>query len=211
MFPGKYRRRSIVCLVLMTSQAFLYNAIFYTYAMVLTNFYQIQPSLTGLYLLPFAIGNLIGPFVLGVFFDSVGRRAMIAGTYSVSAALLALTGFLFSIGVLTAEVQTGLWTVVFFFGSAAASSAYLTVSEVFPLEIRGLAIAIFVALGTAVGGVVSPWLFGELIGTGSRMAILHGYLFAAFLLAATAAVQWKYGIDAEGKSLEHVAKPLSMR
>jgi len=205
----RYRTRSALCVMLMMSQAFLYNAIFFTYALVLTRFYAVPAGETGLYLLPFAIGNFLGPLVLGPLFDTVGRRPMIALTYGTSAALLALTGWLFSEGLLTAPGQTALWSVTFFFASAAASSAYLTASEVFPLEIRALAIAIFFAVGTGAGGVLAPWLFGTLIGTGSRGAVFAGYLVGAALMLLAVAAVLAYGVRAERKSLEEIAPPLT--
>lgn len=206
---GRYRRRTALGLALMVSQAFLYNAIFFTYALVLTRFYAVPPANTGLYLLPFALGNFLGPLLLGRWFDTMGRKPMIATTYAVSALLLAATGALFAHGLLSAVAQTAAWSVIFFFASAAASSAYLTVSEVFPLEIRALAIAAFYALGTAVGGLFAPWLFGALIGTGSRAAVFGGYLFAAVLMLAAAGVELWLGVPAERRSLEAVAAPLS--
>jgi MFS family permease len=208
---SKYRSRAILGFSLMVSQAFLYNAIFFTYALVLTRFYEVPASRTGLYLLPFALGNFVGVVVLGRYFDTVGRRTMIFITYVASAALLALTGALFAAGHLTAASQTLLWTLIFFVASPAASAAYLTVSEVFPVETRALAIAFFYALGTATGGIAAPWLFGTLIGTGSRSAVLYGYLFAAALMVAAAIVEIVIGVDAERKSLEEIAEPLSAR
>ena len=204
-----YRRRSGLCFVLITSQAFLYNAIFFTYALVLTRFYDVPSAHTGLYLMPFAIGNFLGPLLLGHLFDTVGRRMMIAVTYALSAVLLLATGVLFLKGHLSAYGQTALWSVIFFFASAAASSAYLTASEVFPLELRALAIAVFYALGTAAGGVAAPWLFGALIGTGERAAVFYGYALGTALMLAAAAVAWRWGVDAERVSLEGVAAPLS--
>lgn len=204
-----YPKRSLLGLALMIAQAFMYNAIFFTYALVLTTFYQIPAGETGLYMLPFAIGNFLGPLLLGHWFDSIGRRKMISFTYIVSALLLALTGYLFDIGFLSAGTQTLLWSIIFFFASAAASSAYLTVSEIFPLETRGIAIAFFYAVGTGIGGVVAPYLFGVLIGTGSRANIFYGYLFAGFLMLSAALVAWVFGIDAERKSLEEIAAPIS--
>jgi MFS family permease len=206
---ARYRSRSALCVMLMMSQAFLYNAIFFTYALVLTRFYDVPASDTGLYLLPFAIGNFLGPLALGHWFDTVGRRPMIALTYGTSATLLALTGWLFSEGLLTAVGQTAMWSVIFFFASAAASSAYLTASEVFPLEIRALAIAIFFAVGTGTGGVLAPWLFGALVGTGSRDAVFAGYLLGAVLMLLAVGAVLAYGVRAERKSLEEVAPPLS--
>ena len=179
-----HRRRTLVGLALMASQAFFYNAIFFTYALVLTDFYGIPSSQVGWYILPFAAGNFLGPLLLGRLFDTLGRRPMIAFTYIVSGVLLAVSGWLFAQGVLTAAQQTFAWTVIFFFASAAASSAYLTVSETFPLEIRALAIAVFYAIGTGIGGVAGPWLFGALIDTGSRMSVFGGYLLGAALMIA---------------------------
>lgn len=204
-----HRRRTLVGLSLMVAQAFLYNAIFFTYALVLTDFYGIEASQVGWYLLPFAAGNFFGPLLLGRFFDTIGRRPMIAATYTISGLLLVLTGALFAGGFLSATTQTIAWTVIFFFASAAASSAYLTVSETFPLEIRALAIAFFYAVGTAIGGVGAPWLFGALIDTGSRLSLFGGYLLGAVLMLAAGAIAGRYGVAAEGKPLEAVATPLS--
>jgi MFS family permease len=204
-----YKKRSFLGLSLMVSQAFLYNAIFFTYALVLTRFYKIAPDSTGLYLLPFAVGNFLGPLLLGRYFDTIGRRQMISATYILSALLLTATGWLFTKGVLSAASQTALWSVIFFFASAAASAAYLTVSEIFPLEVRALAIALFVALGTAVGGIVAPWLFGALVGSGSRGEVFAGYVVAAALMLAAAAVEILFGVKAERVSLESIAEPLS--
>jgi MFS family permease len=205
----RYRARSVLCIVLMMSQAFLYNAIFFTYAMVLTRFYAVPAPDTALYLLPFALGNFLGPLLLGPAFDTVGRRVMIALTYGISAVLLAVTGYMFVNDLVSAAGQTALWCAIFFFASAAASSAYLTASEVFPLEIRALAIAIFFAIGTGTGGIAAPWLFGTLIGTGSREAVFYGYLAAAVLMLIAVAVVLAFGVNAERKPLEEVAAPLS--
>jgi MFS family permease len=206
-----YPRRAVLGFVLIASQAFLYNAIFFTYALVLTRFYAVPAAETGLYLLPFALGNFAGPLLLGRWFDRFGRRAMIAATYAISAVLLWGTGLLFARGVLSAQEQTFLWCVIFFFASAAASSAYLTISEIFPLELRALAIALFYAAGTAIGGVAAPWLFGILIGSGSRDAVSNGYALGAVLMLTAAAVEAWLGVDAERKSLERIAPPLSTR
>ena len=207
----EYPRRAFLGLVLIASQAFLYNAIFFTYALVLTRFYEVPPAQTGLYLLPFALGNFAGPLLLGRWFDRWGRRTMIAGTYVVSAILLWATGWLFARGALSAAEQTLLWCTIFFFASAAASAAYLTISEIFPLELRALAIALFYAVGTAIGGVAAPWLFGVLIGSGSREAVSNGYAFGAMLMFFAAVVEAWLGVDAERKSLERIAAPLSAR
>src|SRR5882724_3860201 len=204
-----YRQRSAVGLVLMAAQAFFYNAIFFTFALVLTDFYGIPASHVGWYILPFAAGNFLGPLLLGRLFDVLGRRPMIAFTYITSGVLLALSGYLFSIGMLSAQTQTIAWMVIFFFASPAASAAYLTVSETFPLEVRALAIALFYAVGTGIGGVAGPALFGALIDTGSRNSVFAGYLFGSALMIVAAAVAWRYAIAAERKSLESVARPLA--
>jgi len=205
----EHRQRALVGLSLMASQAFFYNAIFFTYALILTDFYGIGPDSVGKYLLPFAAGNFFGPVLIGRFFDTWGRRPMIALTYIVSGTLLAATGYLFLRGTLSAPTQTICWTVIFFFASAAASSAYLTVSETFPLEIRAFAIAFFYALGTGMGGVAAPWLFGLLIDTGSRASVFAGYLLGAGLMVAGGLVAWRWGNNAERKPLEMVARPLT--
>ena len=166
----------------MTAQAFFYNAIFFTYALVLIDFYQVPSDNVGWYLLPFAAGNFLGPLLLGRLFDTIGRRQMITFTYTVSGILLAVTGFLFARDVVTAGMLTAAWMIIFFFASAAASAAYLTVSETFPLEVRALAIAFFYAVGTGVGGIVGPWLFGALIDTGSRYSVFAGYVLGATLM-----------------------------
>ena len=203
------RLRTLVGLSLMTAQAFFYNAIFFTYALVLTDFYGIPADHVGWYLLPFALGNFLGPALLGRLFDTVGRRPMIATTYALSGILLAGAGYLFAIGALSATGQTMVWMVIFFFASAAASSAYLTVSEIFPLEVRALAIAFFYAVGTGIGGVIGPWLFGSLIDTGSRWSLFVGYLFGSVLMLAAAFIAARYGVAAERKSLESISRPLA--
>jgi MFS family permease len=204
-----YRQRSLVGLALMIAQAFFYNAIFFTFALVLTDFYGIAANQIGWYILPFAAGNFLGPVLLGRRFDTLGRRAMIAFTYGVSGVLLALSGYLFSIGVMSAQAQTIAWMVIFFFASPAASAAYLTVSETFPLEVRALAIALFYAVGTGIGGVVGPALFGALIDTGSRNSVFAGYLFGSALMVAAAVIAWRYCTAAERRALESVARPLA--
>jgi MFS family permease len=205
-----YRQRTVVGLALMAAQAFFYNAIFFTYALVLTDFYAVRIDHVGWYLLPFAAGNVLGPIVLGRFFDTIGRRPMITMTYAVSGVLLAISGWLFSIGALSAVGQTISWMVIFFFASTAASSAYLTVSETFPIEVRALAIAFFYAIGTGVGGIVGPWLLGALIDTGSRSSVFGGYLLGATLMIVAALIAARYCVAAERKSLESVAEPLSV-
>ena len=205
----QYPGRSVLGLALIVSQAFLYNGVFFTFPLVLTNFFGVHPDRTGLFLVPFALSNFLGPVTLGRFFDTVGRKPMIAGTYTISAVLLAITGWLFAADALTPATQTALWALVFFFASSAASSAYLTVSEIFPVELRGMVIALFFAAGTLVGGTLAPWLFGSLIETGSRMNLFYGNLFASALLLATVGVVAVFGVKAEGASLETIARPLS--
>lgn len=203
------RSRSLLGLTLMIAQAFFYNAIFFTYALVLGTFYNVPEQRVGLYLFPFALGNFVGPLVLGKLFDSVGRKTMITATYAISGVLLGITGVLFQRGALTAHTQAIAWTVIFFVASSAASSAYLTVSEVFPLEIRGLAIAIFYACGTLVGGVAAPSIFGVLIQSHSRTNLMYGYLAGASLMLVAAAVEALLGVKAERTSLEAITNPLS--
>jgi MFS family permease len=190
------------------SQAFFYNAIFFTYALVLTRFYAVPPAQVGIYIFPFAAGNVLGPLVLGPLFDRIGRRVMIAATYALSGVTLALTGIGFLLGLLDATTQTLAWSAVFFLASAAASSAYLTVSEVFPLEMRAISISIFYAVGTGIGGFAAPALFGALIETGSRENVFAGYAIGAALVGAAAVVAWRYAVDAECRPLEEIAPPL---
>ncbi len=203
------RRRAAVGLTLMAAQAFFYNAIFFTYALVLTKFYGVASAEVGWYILPFAVSNFLGPVLLGRLFDTLGRRVMISATYGLSGLLLIACGALFLGGHLTAATQTLGWMIVFFFASPAASAAYLTVSETFPLEIRALTIAVFYAIGTGLGGVAGPLVFGWLIESGSRASVFAGYAFAAALMLVAAVVAARYAVQAERKSLEEVAKPLS--
>jgi MFS family permease len=195
----------------MAAQAFFYNAIFFTYALVLEKFYNVPPIKAGYYIFPFAIGNVLGPVLIGHLFDTIGRKKMISLTYALSGVLLAITGWLFAAGLLTAITQTICWTVIFFIASTAASSAYLTVSEVFPLEVRAMAISIFYAIGTLIGGAGAPALFGALIQSNSRLHLVYGYLAAAALMIVAAVVELKFGIAAEGQSLEKISKPLSSK
>jgi len=205
-----HRQRALVGLSLMTAQAFFYNAIFFTYALVLTDFYGVPADQIGWYILPFAAGNFLGPLLLGHFFDSIGRKPMIAGTYILSGLLLAVSGYLFQQGQLSATDQTIAWMIVFFFASAAASSAYLTVSETFPLEVRAMAIAVFYSVGTGLGGIAGPLLFGRLIETGSRQEVFIGYLIGAALMLGAAVVLLIWGVAAERKPLETVCRPLTL-
>jgi MFS family permease len=204
-----HRRRTYVGLGLMVSQAFFYNTIFFTYALILTDFYGIAADQVGWYILPFAAGNFLGPLLLGRLFDTLGRRPMITFTYALSGLLLAATGYLFAENLVSARALTLAWSVIFFFASAAASAAYLTVSETFPLEIRALAIAFFYAVGTGVGGVFGPWLMGALIETGSRQSVFAGYALGAALMIAAAILAALWGVAAERKPLEEVTPPLA--
>jgi MFS family permease len=204
-----YPKRVVLCLALVMSQAFLYNGVAFSFGLILARFYRVTPDRVGVYLLPFALTNFLGPLLLGRLFDVVGRKPLIAGTLTISAALLALDAWLFDSLRLTAVGQTALWATIFFFASAAASAAYLTVSEIFPIEMRGLVIALFYAVGTGLGGPLASWLFGWLIGTGSRRLLSYGDLAAAGLLLATAVVVALLGVKAERASLESLARPLS--
>ncbi|WP_308249725.1 MFS transporter [Sphaerisporangium fuscum] len=209
----EYPKRMILGLTMMISQSFLYNAIFFTYVLVLNTFYGVSPSDASKYMLVFAVGNLAGPFILGPLFDTIGRKPMISSTYIVSGALLALTGWLFKEGVLNATTQTMLWSVIFFIASAAASAGYLTVSELFPLEIRALAIALFFSVAQAFGAL-GPTVFGALIGDQSHpdpTRLFYGYLFAAALMIAAGVVAMLFAVNAERRSLEDIAPSLSMR
>ncbi len=206
---GQYRRRTIVGVALMAAQAFCYNAVFFTYALILTKFYAVPSGRVGWFMLPFAAGNFAGPLLLGRFFDTIGRKTMITGTYVLSGVLLIGTGWLFAQGVLSAAQQTAAWTGIFFVASAAASSAYLTVGESFPLEVRAIAIAIFYAFGTGLGGVAGPLIFGALIEGGQRMDIFYGYLLGGTLMVAAGVVEALMGVASERRALEDIAPPLS--
>ncbi len=206
---GKHRGRSALALTLMVAQAFLFNAVYFTYGLVLQRFEGVAAVDVGRYILPLTLGSMVGPFALGHLFDTIGRRVMVTGTYAVTGLLLITVAILFGFGELTAFTQTACWIAIFFFASAAASSAYLTASEIFPLETRALAIAVFYALGTLIGGAAAPWLFGRLIASGSPWALSSGYCVAATLMLLGAGMELIYGVAAEGKSLEDIAEPLS--
>jgi MFS family permease len=193
----------------MVGQSFFYNAVFFTYALVMVEFYGVRSESVGWYVLPLALGNFVGPLVLGRWFDTIGRKPMIVGTYVLSGVALALVSGLFARGLLSAAGHAIAFAVVFFIASSAASAAYLTVSEVFPLEIRALAIATFYAIGTLAGGVGAPALFGVLIGTHSRTMLMWGYVGAATLMVVAGIVEGLLGVKAERKSLEKIAAPLS--
>jgi len=199
----RYPGRTVLGITLMLAQAFLYNAIFFSYGLILERFHGVEPSNVGMYIMPFAVGNFLGPIVLGRYFDRVGRRVMIPATYALSGILLLITGGLFLGGYLDALTQTLCWSVVFFVASAAASSAYLTVSELFPLELRGLAIALFYAFGTLVGAG-APRLFGRIVDSGEPANLFAGYGLAAGLMIGAAVVARVLCVDAEGRSLEEI-------
>jgi MFS family permease len=199
-----YPRRTVLGISLLLAQAFLYNSIFFSYGMILTKFHHVADGDVGLFMLPFAAGNFLGPLLLGRYFDHWGRRVMIPITYALSGVLLVVTGGLFWAGMLDATTQTIAWSVVFFFASAAASSAYLTVSELFPVEIRGMAIATFFAFATLVGSA-APTLFGRIIDAGSPSQLFAGYALAAGLMLTAAVIARWLGVAAEGKSLEALA------
>jgi MFS family permease len=205
----RYPRRTALALALMCTQAFLYNAIFFTESLVLATFFGVPAQRVGLYIFPFAVGNVLGPLCLGHLFDVLGRRRMIAATYAISGVLLAVTAQLFLAGRLDARTIALAWSVTFFFASAGASAAYLTASEIFPVEVRAMAIAVVYAVGTLVGGAAAPLLFGRLIASHAPAQVAGGYLVGAgaMLLGALAALVW--GIDAERRTLEDVAAPLS--
>jgi MFS family permease len=204
----RYRRRALLGISLMASQALFYNAIFFTYALVLARFYGVADDRVGYYIFPFALGNFLGPLVLGRLFDSIGRRRMIAATYSVAGLGLIVVGYAFSLDKLSALQLSICWSVIFFVASAAASSAYLTVSEIFPVEMRAIAISLFYAAGTALGGFAGPPLYGAIIEGGSRDALFGAYALAGALMCAAAGVALRIGVDAERKSLEEVCPPL---
>jgi MFS family permease len=204
-----YPRRTVLGVTLMATQAFCYNAIFFTYATILTTFYGVPPNTVGWFLLPFAAGNFLGPLLLGHLFDSLGRRVMITATYGLAGVLLIIVGWLFARGLLDVVQLTAAWSVIFFFASAAASAAYLTVGESFPLETRALVIALFYAFGTGLGGVAGPALFGALIEGGTRAGIFPGYLLGGALMLLAAGAELWLGVSAERLSLEEVAPPLS--
>jgi MFS family permease len=207
----EYPKRAVYGATLMITQSFLYNAIFFTYTLVLSNFYDVDEKKAPLFLIAFAVGNLSGPFVLGHLFDTIGRKKMISGTYILSGILLGVTAFLFKADVLTAATQTIAWCLIFFFASAGASSAYLTVSEIFPQEVRAKAIAVFFAIAQCFGAL-GPVIYGALIGEGTdRGPLFGGYLLGAAVMIVGGLVAAFIGVSAEGKSLEDVATPLAMR
>lgn len=204
-----YPRRTVLGIGLMVTQSFMYNAISFTYPLLLTKYYAVTSSDVGLYLLPFAAGNFLGPLLLGRLFDTVGRKVMISFTYGIAGVLLAVTGYLFWINALTLSTQMLLWSLMFFFASAGASAAYLTVSEIFPMEIRAMAIAFFFIVAQGAG-IAAPWLYGMMIET-SAASVFYGYLLGGGMMLLGAVLELWLGVKAEGQSLEHLAPPLSMR
>jgi MFS family permease len=209
VFFKVYPTRTVLGLTLMITQSFLYNAIFFTYALVLKNFYGLSSADAALFFFPFAIGNLLGPLLLGPLFDTVGRRKMIGGCYAISGIVLAVSAFMFQADALTAVTHTAFWCVAFFFASAGASAGYLTVSEIFPQEVRGQAISYFFSIAQ-VFGALGPVLYGALIGDGKdRDPMFWGYLLATAVMLLGALVAAVWGVDAEGRSLEEIAPPLT--
>jgi MFS family permease len=208
LMATRFRRRAVLGLTLMASQALFYNAIFFTYALVLARFYGVPEQNVGYYIFPFALGNFMGPLILGRFFDSIGRRKMIAATYSIAGLGLIGAGYGFAAGALDAVQLSLCWSAIFFVASAAASSAYLTVSEIFPVEMRAISISLFYAVGTALGGFAGPPLYGAIIESGSRDALFGAYALAGVLMCMAAGVAAWIGVDAERKPLEDVCAPL---
>ena len=204
-----YPKRTILGFSLFIGQAFLYNAITFGYATILIDFFDVPSSHTGYYFAVIAAGNFVGPLLLGGLFDTIGRRVMISGTYILSGALLLGTAVLFNSGVLSATGMTACWCVVLFFASTGASSAYLTVSEVFPMETRAMAIAFFYAIGTGVGGIAGPQIFSRLIETGETKNVAIAFAIGAVLMIAAGIVAWVFAVKAEGRSLEDIAQPLT--
>lgn len=204
-----YPKRTVLGLSLFIGQAFLYNAITFGYATILITFFDVPSGDTGYYFAAIAVGNFVGPLLLGPLFDSVGRKVMISGTYIVSGVLLLVTAYLFNQEVLNATTMTLCWCVVLFFASTGASSAYLTVSEIFPMETRAMAIAFFYAVGTAVGGITGPQVFSRLTETGNVSDVALAFTIGAVLMIAAGVVAAFLAVRAERQSLENIAKPLT--
>ncbi len=208
---GENRQRSLLALTLMIGQSFFFNAVFFTYGLVVKKFFHISDQQLPLQLLPFALGSFFGPVMLGPLFDKIGRKPMITATFGIAGIMLAAVCYPFAHGLLSARMLNICFTLIFFVASSAASAAYLTVSEIFPLEIRAFAIAIFYAIGTLLGGVGAPYLFGVLIASGSRTNVAFGYALGAFLMLLAALCELLIGVEAAGKSLESISKPLQSR
>jgi MFS family permease len=205
-----YPRRSTLGLGLFIGQAFLYNAVFFTQALVLGTFFDVDSAAIGWYIIPLALGNFLGPVLLGHFFDTVGRRVMITLSYVGSGVLLIGTALLFQADLLTAWTLTACWSAVFFLASAGASAAYLTVSEIFPMETRAMAIAFFYSVGTGIGGIIGPYLFARLVETEELSNVAFGYYLGAAVMIAGGLIELALGVDAERRSLEDIAEPLSV-
>lgn len=203
---SRYPTRSLLGAALMITQSFLYNAVFFSYALVLSKFYHVADDKIGLYIVPIAVSNFLGPLLLGKYFDTIGRRPMIAGTYIISGISLAVSGALFAGEYLTSGTQMLAWSFVFFFASAGASAAYLTVSEIFPLEIRAMSIAFFFVLGQGAG-VLAPWIFSMLV-QDSAMSVFYGNLAGAACMVAGGIAALRWGVAAEGRPLEEIAPPI---
>ncbi len=199
---GLYRKRSLICLSLMTAQALFYNSVFFSLTLVLLRYYGLDAEHVGYAFLPIAAANFLGPLLLGRMFDTVGRRAMTGGTFITSGMLLLAGGILFWQNLLTTFTQLAFWTAIFFFASTGASAAYLNASELFPQRIRATAIALFYSAGTLIGGVSGPLVFGRIVGSGSRGWLLVGYGVGALVMVAAGVVQAVWGVAAEGHSLE---------
>jgi MFS family permease len=208
---GENRQRSFLGLALMVAQSFFFNAIFFTYALIAKQFYHVPNQKLPLQLLPFAVASFLGPFILGPLFDKIGRKPMITATYATAGVLLAAVAIPFAHGSLSLKAMGICFAIIFFVASSAANAAYLTVSEIFPLEIRAFAIAMFCSLGTLIGGVGAPLLFGVLINTGSKPMVALGYALGAALMIGAAVLEGFIGVEAAGKSLESISKPLQSK
>jgi MFS family permease len=208
---NKERIRFFYGLILMASQAFFYNGIFYTYTLVLQTFYHISKEAVGLFLIPLSVASFLGPLVLGKYFDSWSRRRMIALTFALSGILLIITAVNFITNYLSFVFQQFLWFITFFVASPAASSAHLTISEIFPIEMRSQAMAIFFSIGLGIGGVISPFLYGNFVQTDNKSTIFFSYILAGIIMIFTSIFGYLYGVDSENKSLEQISKNINDR
>jgi len=200
-----YRRRALLCFALMTAQAFFYNSVFFSLGLVLLRYYGVAAEDLGYFFIPVAVTNFFGPVALGWFFDSVGRKPMISTTYILSGLVLLGSSWLFLHGRLNVHAQVAWWSAAFFFASCAASSAYLTVSELFPQSVRATSIALFYALGTLAGGTFGPLVFGRLIGSASRWSLFYGYAAGSVVMIVAGIAQLFWGVASERRSLEELA------
>jgi MFS family permease len=205
----KYPRRFVLGFALMATQAFLYNAVLFNFSGLLTGFFGVGDSVAGLYLIPFGIANFLGALLLGRLFDTIGRREMITATYFIGGIGMLVNGYLVANTNASVWVFVGVICLTFFFASAAASSAYLTVSEIFPLETRAMAIAFFYAIATGIGGAIGPLYYGKVVDGGNPDAVFIAFAITAALMCIAAAVEWLFGLKAEQKHLEEIAEPLS--